>query len=114
MHRLRWGVSGDAGELFRYSYGPGGDTSSGWTRCKVRRGCETSESYRDGVGNAPRDVSRALVNKMAGGDEMNGHDIARQLTEEYGGELLYNALRISRLVGTPNPHIRQIEGGSIP
>lgn len=64
-----------------------------------------------GMENIPDEGLRALVNIMGGDDVMSDHDISKQLTEEYGGVLLYNAPRIVRLRGD---NIQQIICDAIP
>lgn len=51
------------------------------------------------MGNIPDDVLGALVKRMADEEGLSESDIANRLTDDYGGGLPSNALRIYHMLG---------------
>ena len=52
-----------------------------------------------GMENIPDNVLRALVTKMSREEDQSEQEIFSRLTDEYGGDMLSNDLRIYKLLG---------------
>ena len=56
-----------------------------------------------GLRNIPDDALRSLAQRLPMDEDWAESEIAQYLTDEYGGDLLPNALRIYKLLGEPGP-----------
>ena len=99
---FRLGASGASGKLF-FSQHMSGDVLPYHAAPGVKFEADAQNPKAPAIvmDNILADILRSRVRKMEFEDDLSGADIAQKLTDEYGGELLYNALRMYRPLGDP-------------
>ena len=100
MQSLRLGVSGPEGKHYCPSHmGKAAIPPSEAPKVKFEMEPGHPNAPAVGMGNIPGGVSGASVRRMSDEEDLTPHEIASRLTDEYGGDLLSNALRIFHLMG---------------
>ena len=100
LHCMRLGVSGPEGKNYCPAHmGQAILPPKESPKVKFEDKHDQIKAPTPGMGSIPDEVLRALVRRMRNIEGLSEPEIACQLTEDYGGELLASALRIYRLVG---------------
>ena len=96
---LRLGVAGPDGKHYCASHmGQAVVPPADAPKVKVETDPRHPKAPSVGMDNIPDSVLRALAHRMSADADLSEHEIASKLTDDYGGDLLSNALRVYRLL----------------
>ena len=96
-------ASGSGGKHFWSLHTWGfGVTDSGRPMVEFAKDADRTNSPARNMGNIHGKVRRALVRNSSSDGDLGESEIAQQLADDYGGELLNNAFRIYRFLGDPS------------
>ena len=115
MQCLRLGVSGPEGKNYCPTHMSQAVLPTKETpKVKFEDTSDRPEGYPPGMGSIPDGVLLALVSKMQSVEGLSEPEIASMLADDYGGELLENALRIYKLSGDRSSSSHQTDASGCP